>query len=199
MPQLPFHLGWFMNFTAGEWDSDFAVGGAPWDGKFYIDMAQALERACFDYIMLEDTVMVSESYGGSTEAALRHALMVPKHDPCPLAAVLGTATKHLGILATMTTLACPPLYAISRPMDARVAVAALKAAIRSRKPGKGCIQYSDRDSQYASETDHGGLPVDPPVPVGTRFTADLEVRADKQLPSTKAARMGGHMGNTGSC
>jgi long-chain alkane monooxygenase len=108
MPQTPFHLGWFMNFTAGDWDSDFAVGGAPWDGKFYIDMAQALERACFDYIMLEDTVMVSESYGGSTEAALRHALMVPKHDPCPLAAVLGTATKHLGIVATMTTLAYPP-------------------------------------------------------------------------------------------
>src|SRR5712675_785474 len=53
MSHSPFHLGWFMNFTAGDWDSDFAVGGAPWDGKFYIDMAQALERACFDYIMLE--------------------------------------------------------------------------------------------------------------------------------------------------
>ena len=108
MSHSPFHLGWFMNFTAGDWDSDFAVGGAPWDGKFYIDMAQALERACFDYIMLEDTVMVSESYGGSTEAALRHALMVPKHDPIPLAALLGAATKHLGVVATMTTLAYPP-------------------------------------------------------------------------------------------
>jgi long-chain alkane monooxygenase len=108
MSQSPFHLGWFMNFTAGDWDSDFAVGGAPWDGKFYIDMAQALERACFDYIMLEDTVMVSESYGGSTEAALGHALMVPKHDPAPLAALLGAATKHLGVVATMTTLAYPP-------------------------------------------------------------------------------------------
>jgi FMN-dependent oxidoreductase (nitrilotriacetate monooxygenase family) len=108
MSQAPFHLGWFMNFTPGDWDSDFAVGGAPWDGKFYIDMAQALERACFDYIMLEDTVMVSESYGGSTEAALRHALMVPKHDPMPLAALLGAATKHLGVVATMTTLAYPP-------------------------------------------------------------------------------------------
>jgi hypothetical protein len=108
MSSSPFHLGWFMNFTAGDWDSDFAVGGAPWDGKFYIDMAQALERACFDYIMLEDTVMVSESYGGSTEAALRHALMVPKHDPAPLAALLGGATKHLGVAATMSTLGYPP-------------------------------------------------------------------------------------------
>ena len=43
-------------------------------------------------------------------------------------------------------------YAISRSMDARIAVAALKAAIRSRAPAKGCIHHSDRGSQYASET-----------------------------------------------
>ena len=42
-------------------------------------------------------------------------------------------------------------YAISRSMDARIAVAALKAAIRNRSPGKGCIHHSDRGSQYASE------------------------------------------------
>ena len=43
-------------------------------------------------------------------------------------------------------------YAISRSMDARIAVAALKAAIRNRAPAKGCIHHSDRGSQYASET-----------------------------------------------
>jgi putative transposase len=42
-------------------------------------------------------------------------------------------------------------YAISRSIDARVAVAALKAAIRERRPPKGCIHHSDRGSQYASE------------------------------------------------
>jgi putative transposase len=43
-------------------------------------------------------------------------------------------------------------YAISRSMDARIAVAALKSAIRSRVPAKACIHHSDRGSQYASET-----------------------------------------------
>lgn len=43
-------------------------------------------------------------------------------------------------------------YAISRSMDARIAVAALKAAIRGRCPPQGCIHHSDRGSQYASET-----------------------------------------------
>jgi putative transposase len=42
-------------------------------------------------------------------------------------------------------------YAISRSIDARVAVAALKAAIRIRRPPKGCIHHSDRGSQYVSE------------------------------------------------
>ena len=40
-------------------------------------------------------------------------------------------------------------YAISRSMDARIAVAALKAAIKGRKPPKGCIHHSDRGSQAA--------------------------------------------------
>jgi putative transposase len=42
-------------------------------------------------------------------------------------------------------------YAISRSIDARLALAALKAAIRTRQPPKGCIHHSDRGSQYASE------------------------------------------------
>ena len=42
-------------------------------------------------------------------------------------------------------------YAISRSINACIAVAALNAAIRSRNPPKGCIHHSDRGSQYASE------------------------------------------------
>ena len=48
-------------------------------------------------------------------------------------------------------------YAISRSIDARLAVAALKAAIRARRPPKGCIHHSDRGSQYASEMYRGLL------------------------------------------
>ena len=42
-------------------------------------------------------------------------------------------------------------YAISRSMDAQIAVAALKAAIMNRAPRKGCIHYSGCGSQCASE------------------------------------------------
>jgi putative transposase len=42
-------------------------------------------------------------------------------------------------------------YAISRSIDARLTVAALKAAIDRRNPPAGCIHHSDRGSQYAAE------------------------------------------------
>ena len=47
-------------------------------------------------------------------------------------------------------------YAISRSIDARLTIAALKAAIRSRRPPAGCIHHSDRGSQYAA-TDYRKL------------------------------------------
>ena len=108
MTQKPFHLGWFMNFTPDEWREPFGQGGQPWDGQFYIEMARTLERACFDYIMIEDKLMVSETYGGSREAGLKSGIMAPKHDPAPLAVAMGMATSRLGVVATMSTLGYPP-------------------------------------------------------------------------------------------
>lgn len=108
MTRPKIHLGWFTNFAVDEWNDPFAAGGDPWSGAFYVEMAKALERACFDYIMLEDTLMLSEAYGGSTEAYLKTAVMVPKHDPAPLAALIGGATARLGVVATLSTLGYPP-------------------------------------------------------------------------------------------
>lgn len=41
-------------------------------------------------------------------------------------------------------------YAIGRSIDARLTVAALKAAIERRKPPPGCVHHLDRGSQYAA-------------------------------------------------
>jgi putative transposase len=42
-------------------------------------------------------------------------------------------------------------YAIGRSIDARLTVAALKAAVARREPPPGCTHHSDRGSQYAAE------------------------------------------------
>ena len=85
-----FHLGWFMNFIPPEWDTPWASPDvANWpNGRFYVDMAKSMERACFDYIMIEDTVMVADSYGGTMEGSLKNSVFAPKHDPIPLAVLI---------------------------------------------------------------------------------------------------------------
>ena len=108
MAERRFHLGWFMNFTPDEWRAPFGQGGEPWDGQFYVEMAKTLERACFDYMMIEDKLMVSEAYGGSAEGGLRSGMMAPKHDAVPLAVAMGMATSRIGVVATMSTLGYPP-------------------------------------------------------------------------------------------
>jgi len=108
MASKRFHMGWFMNFTPDEWRAPYRNGGRFWDGRFYVEMAQALERACFDYIMIEDKLMVPETYGGSRDYTLRNAMIAPKHDPAPLATAMGMATSRLGVVATLSTLSYPP-------------------------------------------------------------------------------------------
>ncbi|RFA07440.1 FMNH2-dependent monooxygenase [Subtercola boreus] len=101
----PFRLGWFANLTAPEWKSPYP-GNDPktwFDGSFHIDMVRNLERAGFDFIMLEDSLMVSDIYQGTSEIELKHARYAPKMDPVATAAMLAKATQHIGIIATAST------------------------------------------------------------------------------------------------
>lgn len=113
-----FHLGWFMNFMPpkswrGSWGGHDAENWA--DGEFYVDFVKALERACFDYMMLEDSSMLPDAYGGTSEVELKHSLYAPKHDPVPLVPVLAKATEKIGIVATMSTSFYPP-FLLARTM-----------------------------------------------------------------------------------
>jgi FMN-dependent oxidoreductase (nitrilotriacetate monooxygenase family) len=118
MQARPFHLAWFMNFSGPRtWSTPFPDADARrWtNGDFYVDMIRAMERGCFDYMMLEDSSMVSDAYAGSSEVDLKYGLYAPKHDPIPLVPVLARATKHIGIVATASTTFYPP-FLLARSM-----------------------------------------------------------------------------------
>jgi long-chain alkane monooxygenase len=108
-----FHMGWFLSYQVQSWRDTWAGRGATeWvSPDFYIDMARALERAGFDYLMFEDGSFVPDSYGSSPDYFLRNASAVPKHDPLTLLATLARATSHIGLIATMTTTFYPPFIA----------------------------------------------------------------------------------------
>jgi FMN-dependent oxidoreductase (nitrilotriacetate monooxygenase family) len=102
-----FHLAWFLNFVTDDWNGTWGNGGRDWTGDFYVEMARDLERAHFDYVILEDKLMVSTAYGGTIEADLKHGVN-PKHDPVPLAVLMAQATSRLGVVPTMSTSFYPP-------------------------------------------------------------------------------------------
>jgi FMN-dependent oxidoreductase (nitrilotriacetate monooxygenase family) len=99
-----FHLGWFTNWCTEAWNETWgSSGGANWDGQFYVDLARQLDRSAFDFILIEDKLMVSDAYGGTAESELRHALHSPKLDPIPLVPLLASATSGLGFIPTVST------------------------------------------------------------------------------------------------
>jgi FMN-dependent oxidoreductase (nitrilotriacetate monooxygenase family) len=115
----PFHLGWFLDgFRVPAWNREWSgTSSRDWqDGSFYVDMARALERACFDYFMIEDSNYVPDVYAGSTAIYLKVGQRAPKHDPAALAAVISQQTKHIGIVATMATTEANP-FALARTMS----------------------------------------------------------------------------------
>jgi long-chain alkane monooxygenase len=112
-----FHLGAFTSFKPLDWNGPWGGDtGDTWaDGSYYVDMVKALERARFDYVMFEDSSMVSDAYGGTMENDLKYALYAPKHDPMMLMPLLAKATQHIGLIATGSTSLYPP-YLLARTL-----------------------------------------------------------------------------------
>lgn len=110
-----FHLGWFVakGYSVHAWNQRWSASiASEWmEPDIYIDLARALERACFDYMLIEDGSFVADAYKGSPEWYLRNAYAVPKSDPVPLVPLLGYFTKRLGIVPTVTTSFYPPFLA----------------------------------------------------------------------------------------
>jgi len=114
-----FHMGWFFGhgYALQSWNP--AVDG-PWTGSnvsdwmkpdLYIDTATSVERAGFDFLMIEDTYQVPDDFGGTPEATLRLGIFSPKNDPMPLMPLLARATKHIGVIPTVSTSFFPPYLA----------------------------------------------------------------------------------------
>jgi FMN-dependent oxidoreductase (nitrilotriacetate monooxygenase family) len=106
-----FHLGWFLGpgITVQGWGEPGFGAGYDWTKPdIYQDCVRALERACFDLVILEDTSAVPYTYGNSMDYYLKHAAMTPKFDPVVLTPFLAAVTKHIGLAPTLTTTFYPP-------------------------------------------------------------------------------------------
>jgi FMN-dependent oxidoreductase (nitrilotriacetate monooxygenase family) len=110
-----FHLGWFVGngYSVQSWGRDWAGTDNDdwWSPSLYSDAARALERACFDFMVFQDGLMVPDVFGGSMEADLKFAQEIPRSDPTAMVAVLTQVTKNLGYIPTISTSFYPPFMA----------------------------------------------------------------------------------------
>jgi FMN-dependent oxidoreductase (nitrilotriacetate monooxygenase family) len=113
----PFHLAWFLSQGYGpkSWRSQWPGSdlGRWMMSDIFIDLARGMERACMDYMIIEDSSMVPYTYKGSHDTYLKYAASTPKLDPAVLVSYLAQATSRLGLVPTLSTSEYPP-YLMAR-------------------------------------------------------------------------------------
>jgi long-chain alkane monooxygenase len=103
----PFHLAWFISKGYGP-----KAWRQPWGGPnpaawvkptLFVELAQSLERAAFDYVIIEDSCNIPYTYKDSHDTYVRYAVDSPKLDPSVLAPFMIQATSRIGIITTLST------------------------------------------------------------------------------------------------
>jgi FMN-dependent oxidoreductase (nitrilotriacetate monooxygenase family) len=151
-----FHLGWFLNYRNHGWNEPFSGSiGSNWTKPdLFVDLAQSLERAGFDYMMFEDGYYVPDIWKGDNRYFLSRAIHAPKHDPMTLLPIIAQHTTHLGLIATMATPFYPP-YLAARLMssldhisEGRIGVNLVTAHTVRAAQNYGYDEHFEHDLRY---------------------------------------------------
>ena len=111
MSAKPFHLAWFLQ------GSSVQSWGEQWSGNIseewmsadmFLDLARAIERACFDYLLIEDSIYVGQNWQNSRDMFLKNGMSIPRQEPSVVASLMMAATSRLGIVPTLSTFAYHP-------------------------------------------------------------------------------------------
>jgi long-chain alkane monooxygenase len=126
----------------------------------WIELARTLERGLFDGLFLADILGVYDVFGGSPEAALRHAAQTPVNDPLLLVPAMAAATKHLGFGVTVT-LSYEPPFPFARRMstldhltDGRIGWNVVTGYLDSAAKGAGQGRQKAHDERYGVAEDY---------------------------------------------
>ncbi|MFI4947399.1 MAG: LLM class flavin-dependent oxidoreductase [Alphaproteobacteria bacterium] len=130
------------------------------DLGYWTALAKTLERGRFDGIFLADVLGLYDVYGGSPDAALRHAVQVPVNDPVLLIPTMAAATEHLGFGVTCT-LSYEPPYPLARRMSTldhltkgRIGWNIVTGYLDSAAAGMGLGIQARHDQRYEIADEH---------------------------------------------
>lgn len=102
--------------ASGLWKYEKDQGANHHSLKYWTDIAQTLERGLFDGIFIADVLGTYSVYNQSHDAAVKHAVQLPAHDPIPLVTAIAAVTQHIGIAPTVSTTYAQP-YQLARQLS----------------------------------------------------------------------------------
>ncbi len=150
-----FHMGWFLGsgFGVYGWNDRWAgnAGKDVANPQLFIDMATSLERAGFDYMMIEDASVVYETANGSLEQLSKGGIRL---DPMPLVPILAAATRKVGIIATASTTFYPPFLAarlmstLDHLTNGRVGINLVTSSPNAAAQNYGLEKHIEHDLRY---------------------------------------------------
>lgn len=82
----------------------------------WVELAQILEKGCFDALFLADVVGVYDAYRGGPETSIVEGMQIPANDPALLVPAMAHATENLGFAFTSSVLQTHP-FAFARQMS----------------------------------------------------------------------------------
>ena len=158
MAKRQFHLSWFLSqgygpkTWRGDWPgSDVARWMMP---DLFLDLARGLERACFDYVIIEDSSMVPYTFRSSHDTYLRYAASTPKLDPAVLVSYLAQGTTHLGLIPTLSVTEYPPFLlarlvnSLDHVTEGRVGWNCVTSSNDGAAQNYGHVQQPPHDERY---------------------------------------------------
>ncbi|MDB5821110.1 MAG: hypothetical protein JWQ11_4750 [Rhizobacter sp.] len=113
------HLMWFLSGVQprGWMDPRWGAGYDFRRPEMYMESAVALERGCFDGILIADQQSIDDTYTGGIDAALRSGYEGLCGDPLVPLAMMGAVTRHIGLVPTLSTTFHPP-FLLARQLNA---------------------------------------------------------------------------------
>ena len=82
----------------------------------WVELAQILEKGCFDALFLADVIGVYDTYHGGPETSIVEGMQIPVNDPALLIPAMAHVTEHLGLAFTSSVLQTHP-FTFARQMS----------------------------------------------------------------------------------
>lgn len=111
MGTKPFHLAWFLQGSSIQaWGEKWTANiSESWmQPELFLDLARSMERACMDYLLIEDSIYIGQNWKNSREIFLKNGMCVPRQEPSVVGTLMAAATTRLGIVPTLSTFAYHP-------------------------------------------------------------------------------------------